>query len=470
MTLTLGSLFDGIGGFALAGLQHGIQPLWAAEIEPFPIRVTQYRLPMMEHLGDITKLNGKDIPHVDILTGGFPCQDVSVAGRRAGLAGARSGLWWEFHRLIDEIRPTWVVIENVTGLMSSNTGRDLGTILKALDELGYVGAWRVLDAQYAGVPQRRRRIAIVGHLGDSWSAPAEVLLESESLCWPAPTYKGTRKDVAGTLGGGSGHRGWAVDTDRMTFVPMVFFPTNRQPEFGNISDQSPTVKVGSGGSSGNPPGVVHASDGFITQHYRKSRRAQHDEDYETWVEDEVTNTLNQFDVGDIRTTEIVVYAPEVAPTLRSASDPPATHGKANGVDRGTMIAYINGEPAEIQFEMPTEDTYWDGGQISDTLDLSQLVKGQMMPEKRRFPVAIQQDVMGWLRNHIMVRRLTPLECERLMGFPDGWTDVRDAKGKLAKDGPRYRALGNAIAIPPFQWILGNIAAYEEAQEADLAAD
>jgi DNA (cytosine-5)-methyltransferase 1 len=481
MTLTLGSLFDGIGGFPLAGLQHGITPLWASEIEPFPMRVTQYHIPEMAHVGDITKLSGKDLPHVDILTGGFPCQDISVAGRRAGLAGARSGLWWEFHRLIGGIRPAWVVIENVTGLMSSNLGRDLGTILKALDELGYVGAWRVLDAQFTGVPQRRRRIAIVGHLGDSWAAPAQVLLESESVCWPAPTYKGSREDTAGTLGGGSGNRGWAPDTDRMTFVPLAF-AANQRGELRDLGATTTAIQaeratnqqtyishhfqsefMQCNGSNVNPIGTLRAGNGHLTGgvpffattadqvHYRKARRAQSDQDYETWEESDTTNTLNQFNIGDIRTTSAVVYVNgEPVPLLEVGA---RTGASTTDVRAGVDI----GDPGDPMYTLQSTK---------------------------------QHGIINWLRDHIMVRRLTPLECERLQGFPDYWSFIPQKKLKpgarlsrkkdyaeidgeiweMAADGPRYRALGNAIAVPHFAWILGRIADYEARQSLDEAAD
>lgn len=173
------SLFAGIGGFDLAMRRANIDVVTQVEIEPHCQEVLAHRFPDTELIADV-----RDVPRrsVDLITGGFPCQDISVAGNRAGLAGERSGLWFEYARILDESRPTWCIIENVAGLLSSNGGRDLGTILGTLGDLGYGFAYRVLDARFFGVPQRRRRVFIVGHLG-SWQGAAEVLLEPEGGRW-----------------------------------------------------------------------------------------------------------------------------------------------------------------------------------------------------------------------------------------------------------------------------------------------
>ena len=202
LVITMGSLFDGIGGFPLAAIRNGITPVWASEIEAFPIEVTKLRFPDMRHVGDITKLNGAELPPVDIICGGSPCQDLSVAGARAGLAGARSGLFMEQVRIVKEmraedeqrgrtglaVRPRWFVWENVPGAFSSGEpkGEDFRIVLEEIFRIRYPGAriepsspyawspsgeiavkgefslaWRCLDAQYWGVPQRRKRIFLV---------------------------------------------------------------------------------------------------------------------------------------------------------------------------------------------------------------------------------------------------------------------------------------------------------------------
>lgn len=207
---TLGSLFDGSGGFPLAGVMCGIEPVWASEIDPFCVSVTSKRFPQMKHLGDITKINGAEIPPVDIITFGSPCQDLSIAGKRAGLDGERSGLFMSAVKIIKEMRgktngkyPKYIVWENVPGAFSSNKGEDFRTVLEEIAKIkdtdvsvprpkngkwqtagnivgnGYSLAWRVLDAQFWGVPQRRKRIFLVGSFGNERAG--EILFKREGL-------------------------------------------------------------------------------------------------------------------------------------------------------------------------------------------------------------------------------------------------------------------------------------------------
>lgn len=221
-TITMGSLFDGIGGFPLAAVRNGIVPVWASEIEAFPIRVTQKHCPDMVHVGDVTKLNGAELPPVDIICGGSPCQDLSVAGARAGLAGERSGLFMEQIRIVKEMReaernkgrpakPRFMVWENVPGAFSSGSpkGEDFRIVLEETLRIAdpavsvprppggiwnsagcIVGesfslCWRCLDAQYWGVPQRRKRIFLVADFGEG--PVPQILFERQSLPGnPAP--------------------------------------------------------------------------------------------------------------------------------------------------------------------------------------------------------------------------------------------------------------------------------------------
>src|SRR5690625_1755314 len=162
-----------------------MQVKWQVEIDSQARQGLAHHWPEVQRFEDVTNVGRSNLPKVDVLVGGFPCQDLSVAGRRAGLAGERSGLWWQFHRIISELAPRWVVIENVPGLLSSSSGRDLGIILGALGKLGYGWAYRVLDAQWFGVAQRRRRVFIVGHAGDR-AAPATVLFEPNRRTWDPP--------------------------------------------------------------------------------------------------------------------------------------------------------------------------------------------------------------------------------------------------------------------------------------------
>lgn len=183
--MKVGTLFSGIGGFDLGFECAGMSVAWQCEIDKHALTVLDRHYPDVPRYGDVTTLQGDAVAPVDVLVGGFPCQDLSVAGRRAGLAGKRSGLFYEFARIIDEATPKWVVIENVPGLLSSNGGRDMGAVLGTLAELGYGFSYRVLDAQYFGVAQRRRRVFIVGYLGD-WRRAAQVLLEPEGVRRDSP--------------------------------------------------------------------------------------------------------------------------------------------------------------------------------------------------------------------------------------------------------------------------------------------
>ena len=202
--ITFGSLFTGIGGFDLAFERAGMECVWQVENDKYPASVLKEQWPETNRFEDVNEFSPTD--HPTLICGGFPCQDISVAGRRAGLAGDRSGLWWEFHRVLEEARPGWVVIENVPGLLSSNRGRDMGAVLGALADLGYGYAYRVLDAQHFGVPQQRKRVFIVGCAGD-WGAAGEVLLEPEGGTGGAdPGGEEGQEDPRGVEAGTGGGR------------------------------------------------------------------------------------------------------------------------------------------------------------------------------------------------------------------------------------------------------------------------
>jgi DNA (cytosine-5)-methyltransferase 1 len=183
--LTGVSLFAGIGGFDLAMQRQGVKVVASVEIDKKCQEVLAHRFPESKIFDDVTTVKGSDliaagfIPSTGIITGGFPCQDLSVAGKRAGLAGARSGLFWEIARIVDETQTEYFVIENVPGLLSSNNGADFGVVIGTMADLGYSLGWRVLDAQHFGVPQRRKRVFIVGRRGSDSTSPAEVLFNSQ---------------------------------------------------------------------------------------------------------------------------------------------------------------------------------------------------------------------------------------------------------------------------------------------------
>lgn len=207
--MKLGSLFTGIGGFDLAAERAGMDAAWQVENDAACNRVLSRHWPNVERFGDVKTAGHHSLSPVDLIMGGFPCQDISLAGRRAGLAGDRSGLWWEFHRILAELRPQWCCIENVPGLLSSNRGRDMGAVLGALGDIGYGWAYRVLDAQWFGLAQRRERVFIVGCVGDRNRA-AQVLFEPEICVGDTPPGQETRARLAGDVAasprsGGTGH-------------------------------------------------------------------------------------------------------------------------------------------------------------------------------------------------------------------------------------------------------------------------
>ena len=201
--LTAVSLFAGVGGFDIALEQNGVKVVAAVEIDKNARGVLERRFPDTTLFEDVTEVTGDQlkkagfVPERGIITGGFPCQDLSVAGKRAGLAGKRSGLYWEIIRLVDELAPAYIVLENVPGLLTSNGGRDMGAVIGALVDRRYGVSWRVLDAQNFGVPQRRRRVFIVGCAGDDGPTSSEVLALSEGLRGDHTQSRATRQETAG---------------------------------------------------------------------------------------------------------------------------------------------------------------------------------------------------------------------------------------------------------------------------------
>jgi DNA (cytosine-5)-methyltransferase 1 len=205
--LTGVSLFAGIGGFDLAMQRQGVKVVASVEIDKRCNQVLAQHFPDVKQFTDVTEVKGEDLinagftPSKGIITGGFPCQDLSVAGKRAGLVGQRSGLFWEIARLVEETQTEYFIIENVPGLLSSNNGKDFGVVIGTMADLGYSLSWRVLDAQYFGVPQRRKRVFIVGRRGADSTSPAEILFNSQGRRGSAPTFQSERETIARSVTG-----------------------------------------------------------------------------------------------------------------------------------------------------------------------------------------------------------------------------------------------------------------------------
>lgn len=468
--ITLGSLFDGIGGFPLCAALSGITPLWAAEIEPACIAVTKQHFPDMLHFGNISLINGAEIPPVDIITFGSPCQDVSVAGKRAGIKHedngddetTRSGLFFEAIRIIYEMRratngkyPTFIVWENVPGAFNSHNGNDFRTVLEEITKTdipmpasgkwanaGVVrggaicAAWRLFDAQYWGVPQRRKRIYLVGSFGSNCAE--EILFKRDSVRrYLAP--RGTQGQAASRdIGTGVTGCNYIFDCrGNGDGITAAGFNGQNSISAAGVelqSEQTPTL------TTKKNTDVVYALQGKAIG--RKDKNAPNG----NGVDEDISFTLNATD------QRAVVYA----------------------LDRASFNQGVN---AKYDFEIT------DSG-INSTI----VAKG---PSAVAYE-AIIDEIFEWI-----VRRLTPLECERLQGFPDYWTVIqkiedmseeeyeffKDAflldkkiRGKAVKnipnkkqilkwynkldcDGTRYKQTGNSLAIPCALRVIGYIADY-----------
>lgn len=400
--MTFWSLFSGIGGFDAAFAAAGMEPVLHVEREPDCLSVLRRHWADVQHCNDIEKLRAYREPRnagrhaaefvrPELICGGFPCQDLSVAGKRAGLAGGRSGLWFVFRRVIALQRPRWVCIENVPGLLSSNGGRDMGTILWSLGQLGYGWAYRVLDAQWFGVAQRRRRVFIVGCLGDCRRA-GEVLFESDSLPWdPAPSRE-KKPSIAGTLDAGAGvRRGAGINPGSIV----------------NTLDRH----MGSGGPDDNA-----AQAGHLIAHTLRAEGFDASED------------------GTGRGTPIIPILEVGKGTTSRGVGPNGCGIGHDGDPMFTLQAGAQHAVAFLAFAQNQRDEVRDLGDLAGTIAAEPGMKQQT-----------------YTMTGMAVRRLTPRECERLQGFPDDWTRWRH-DGTEISDSARYRMLGNAVCVNVAEWI------------------
>jgi len=227
------SLFAGVGGFEIAMKNHNVKVVASVEIDKNCQSVLASHFPESKIFSDVTQVKGSDLieagfePSRGIITGGFPCQDLSVAGKRAGLAGERSGLFWHIARLVEETQTEYFVLENVPGLLSSNKGADFGLVIGTMAELGYSVAWRVLDAQYFGVPQRRKRVFIVGRRTGNESDPAKVLFERDSVRRNPAQSQPQREDSATSTTRSFGQTGFAKYSEGVTTLTATAY---KRPE------------------------------------------------------------------------------------------------------------------------------------------------------------------------------------------------------------------------------------------------
>ena len=486
--LTLGSLFSGSGTFELGGMLAGIEPVWNSEIEQFPIMVTRRRLPQVKHYGDVSALDGAKLEPVDVITFGSPCQDMSVAGRRAGLDGARSGLFHQAIRIIREMReathgekPRFIVWENVPGAFSSNHGQDFKAVLDAVIGIkepwaevpppdkgrwrhadlflgdGWSVAYRVLDAQYWGVAQRRRRVFLVADFGGERAG--HILFERQSLPGNPGQGKAPGAGAAGDPAAGAGETGcWCLNPQASSGITVT-------------NDITATLVAQ---DHGHHPAVLAAG----------------------------------FNTGDSATARSVGYADEVSPTIRAGAVPaamlleqlPFNIGAYNslawlsdnpraGIYRADTVRTLDqsgGNPTAQQGGMAIVEAY--AVTVNSFIQVEKGKTPALMARDYKDPIAIADPVA------YRVRRLMPLECARLQGFPDWWcadlgTDSPDeseidfwagvfeqhrrlvthaGKPKTRKqivkwlrdphtDSAEYKLWGNGCALPCVYFVMAGIA-------------
>ena len=453
------SVCSGIEAASVAWKDLDWEPTAFAEVEPFPSAVLAHHYPTVVNRGDMTKFQEWPDEAVDLLVGGTPCQSFSVAGLRKGLADPRGNLMLTYLAIADRYRPRWLVWENVPGVLSSAGGRDYGTFLGALVELGYGFAFRILDAQWFGVAQRRHRVFVVGYLGDA-SRAAKVLFERESVCRnPAPSRekgKGVATNVAPSL---------TASND-----------PSRSPQSSEITQQVNAIleaQVAACLRSGGAGGVPSSRGEHLVA---TVWRAGDNTNAEVCFDHAGTLNCNKGQRGGIVAT---AFEPGIAGReggeSRFTHEVTGTLRKAMG-DNQTAVAFSQAIPLNSMTMQgrPSDTTGRMGSGIGEEGDPCPTISKQHHHAVALYENhSIDSRVTGPhevspscrsafgtgggnipLVHSTAVRRLTPTECERLQGFPDGYTAIpwKKKSADQCPDGPRYKALGNSMAVPVMRWI------------------
>jgi DNA (cytosine-5)-methyltransferase 1 len=437
------SVCSGIEAASVAWESLGWTPVAFAEIEKFPSKVLAHHYPGVANLGDMTKFREWDIERnaVDILVGGTPCQSFSVAGLRKGLDDPRGNLALTFIAMVDHYRPEWVIWENVPGVLSSSGGRDFGSFLGALGNIGYGFAYRVLDAQYFGVPQRRRRIFVVAHSSGDSRRAAEVLFEPESLRGDSTKSNRTGKEtsysftaslgigsakVSGTLCALDGPNG--VSDQYANEAKLIVMADGQTNAAISTNEIAPTLN-----SSQENPIVAYNTLVSETSHCVLASGGQRNDPHtETMVP--VMYSVRE----DAKANNFSANKSDVANCIQSMQPATTSHHAINYVVHPAHAFKIRGVG---------HYTGTNGGVAKPGTGGS----GYMGQDEKAYTIATSQDQQ--IMHGMAVRRLTPTECERLQGFPDGYTDIMPE----TPDGPRYKALGNSMAVPVMRWIGSRIA-------------
>jgi DNA (cytosine-5)-methyltransferase 1 len=508
--MTYASVCSGVGGFGMGFAEAGITPILHCEFDNQAASVLRRHYPEVSCVSDIHDVR-LERGQCDVLIGGIPCQDYSVAGKRAGLAGDKGALFWQFHRLASEARPRIAVIENVPGLLSSDNGRSLATILAAMEELGYRWAYRTLDARFFGVPQSRRRVFIVFSLGDY--SCAEILFEPGCLPRDSKTRREAGEEVAGILGGGSGKRGHTTSLDVCgAFVPSLAASGAGTARTGNArteadmlvthsmaaretgkgfwtSDGLASLRAQPGGMpenivacplTTNPYCDRASEESNLVAHCIKDasigREPKNGPQGKDWMDDQSfclqTNEVHAvvFDPRQVTSPHNRSNLQPNEPCHTLSTDAPMI---AFGIDGDANANLINAMKAKATGSI-------QNGVVAFTATDYKTGKFEEQDTSRGLTTSAERSrAAPIVASTMQVRRLTPLECERLMGWPDDWCKYgavkrgksphRDSTGETMiidgelhdivemADGPRYRMCGNGVVGPVSAWLAKRIA-------------
>ena len=508
------SLFSGVEACSVAWYHmKNWQAVAFAEFDEFPSAVLKYQFPHVPNVGDVTKHEWKQYKgKCELIVGGSPCQSFSVAGKRLGLDDPRGNLALHFLRVVDDIRPKWFIFENVPGILSSDNGRDFATFLAEVERIGYGVAYRILDAQHFGVPQRRRRLFVVGHIDGDWRSASAVLFEPEGLSRNPPTRPTQREEATSDIGESPSQRGeyWngrgIADTlttraDNQRMPDKAHFNGVIVPKVSSTLSKLDDATWGSNQWVDQNKAIIHprvtgtldtelntklstqaAQSGFLVA-------SQHPDDVAPtvtakWSKGADTVPGGKIDNGNMipvslpKTDEPMCFDHtfgqnygiynEVSPTLKVngvVPTSPAVTQQPIGVDLFNQeetgevhvplrTAQGHGAPAVMTNEpIPIQDqaTRFAGNNNGKAIGKG---NGLGVGEPGQPVHTLTRNDRHAVFSDLVVRRLTPVECERLQGFPDNWTQI-PFKGKPKEqcpDGHRFKAMGNSMAVPVMRWI------------------
>ena len=477
------SVCSGVEAATVAWHKLGWNPVAFSEIEKFPSEVLAHHYPSVPNLGDMSNYKEWNFGEktIDLLVGGTPCQSFSVAGLRKGLEDPRGNLALIYCGILDKFRPKWFIWENVPGVLSSNKGRDFGSFLGAVGELGYGFSYRVLDAQNFGVPQRRRRVFVVGHLGD-WRPAAEVLFEPESLSRHIEESRKKRKetprdttlgiDTSGPLAARD-YKDMGTDglnktsakmipttahclqttnqdysrADGFNMIPEVFENHPSDSRVKEMGDTCQTVTSTWGSGGGNIPFVLggqHPNAAVAENQSPTLTNAMGSGGGHVPV---LNNPIAYSIREDGQKNNMSVTELDVSNCLSSHQPSIMSHHAQTFVmDQAVAFGWQNSDSQSMSVDTisPTLDKSKTPAVAFDTYNTTVSDTNQTI----KSPNGGVQESVGTIFKNMAVRKLTPIECERLQGFPDGYTNIKEN----CPDGHRYKAMGNSMAVPVMKWI------------------